>query len=318
MMRTQEKQERLLEKLKRELGDYILKALADDEVMEIMLNPDGCLWIDHRKAGMFDSNHRLSPVQAYNLIGTVASLRETLVNEAKPILETELPIDGSRFEAMIPDVVTAPCFCIRKKAIRVYTLDDYVEQGMMTLVQASAIRAAILQRESMLLVGGPGTGKTTLANAILNEMVALGDPNQRFVIIEDTRELQCNAPNTLSLKTTEVVNYAMLLRATLRSRPDKICMGECRGGETLTLLKAWNTGTPGGLATIHANSAESALVRVSEMIEETGTVAQPRFISESINIIISIHFHPETGRKVNEVLRIKGHDGKHYCFEPLA
>ncbi len=316
-MYNTQKHDRLIEKLKRELGNPILNALDDPAVIEIMLNPDGHIWIDHRDKGMFDSGHLMSPVQAYNLIGTVASLRGTLVDDKKPILETELPLDGSRFEAMIPEVVVAPSFCIRKKAIRIYILNEYIDNGIMKVEQADVVRRAINNRQSILLVGGPGTGKTTLANAVLNEMVELGDPNQRFVILEDTRELQCKAPNTLSLKTTDYVDYRMLLRATLRSRPDKICMGECRGAETLTLLKAWNTGTPGGLATIHANSASAALVRISEMIEEAGVVAQPRLITESIDVIISISFHPEKGRIVNDVLRVIGFDGANYQFETI-
>lgn len=316
-MHENQKQHRLLEKLKRELGTYMIEALADPDVIEIMLNPDGRVWIDHRKTGMFDSGHTFSTVQAYNLIGTVASLRGVLINDQKPILETELPLDGSRFEAMIPEVVIAPSFCIRKKAIRIYTLSEYIEHNILTTKQAELIRHAILQRQSILLVGGPGTGKTTLANAILNEMVELGDPNQRFVIIEDTRELQCKAPNTLSLKTTDYVDHRMLLRATLRSRPDKICMGECRGAETLTLLKAWNTGTPGGLATIHANSAAAALVRISEMIEEAGVVGQQQLISEVIDVIVSIAFHPQKGRIINDVLRLTGFKESTYKFESI-
>jgi type IV secretion system protein VirB11 len=315
---VQQKADRLLEKLKREFGAYVLQALDDPEVIEIMLNPDGRIWIDHRARGMFDSGHTMTPVQAFNLIGTVASLRGTLINEEKPILETELPLDGSRFEAMIPEVVTAPSFCIRKKALRVYTLDDYIENGILSAPRAAIIRRAIENRHSILIAGGPGTGKTTLANAVLNEMVELGDPQQRFVILEDTRELQCKAPNTLSLKTTDYVDYRMLLRATLRSRPDKICMGECRGAETLTLLKAWNTGTPGGLATVHANSAQAALMRLSAMIEEAGVVAQPSLINESIDVIVSIAFHPDKGRIVNDVLRVIGFDGSQYQFETLT
>lgn len=313
----QEKQERLLEKLRRECGPIILEALADPKIIEIMLNPDGRIWMDHLDKGMFDSGHCMSPMNATNLIGTVADLRGKLINEQFEILETEFPLDGSRFEAEIPDVVPAPSFCLRKKAIRVFTLADYVKSGVMNEVQAACIRKAIISRRSLLIVGGPGTGKTTLANAILDEMVRLGDPNQRFVILEDTRELQCNAHNHVLLKTTKNVNFQQLLRVALRSRPDKICMGECRGAEMLTLLKAWNTGTPGGLATVHANSAEAALVRITEMIEEAGSLPQPRLVCESVNVIVSISLHKEKGRLIDDVLEVTGFKDGHYQFSSL-
>jgi type IV secretion system protein VirB11 len=149
-------------------------------------------------------------------------------------------------------------------------------------------------------------------------MIKLGSPNQRFLLIEDTRELQCNAKNHVALKTTPQVNFQQLLRVALRSRPDKICMGECRGAEMLVLLKAWNTGTPGGIATVHANSAEAALVRVTEMIEEAGSLPQPRLVCESIQVIVAIAFHPEKGRLVQDVLQVTGFANGHYQFSSLS
>ena len=277
-----EKEARLTAKLKRECGPVILAALIDDSVQEILLNPDGHVWVDYHGRGMVDTGHTVTASRGINLISTVASLRGKLIHENATILETEFPLDGSRFEAVIPEVSEAPIFCLRKKAQRVYSLKDYTERGIVSVQQVAHIREAIVARESLLIVGGPGTGKTTLANAILQEMVWLGNPAERFVILEDTRELQCRAPNTVTLKTTPTSDYQALLRAALRLRPDKICLGECRGSEMLTLLKAWNTGTPGGLATLHANSAEAALIRVGEMMEEAGSVAQPRFICEAI------------------------------------
>lgn len=317
-MENQEKQTRLSQKLERELGSDILGALDNPDIVEIMLNADGALWFDSMKDGMVNTGKQLSAGRAHNLIATVASLREKIINAQNPILETELPLNGSRFAAAIPDVVTSPIFCIRKQAIRVHPIDNYVTEGIMSTAQASAIREAIQQRKSILVVGGPGTGKTTLTNAILNEMVLIGSPTQRFVIIEDTRELQCLAPNTLLLKTTAFANHQQLLRLALRARPDKICMGEARGAEILTLLKAWNTGTPGGVATIHANSAPAALIRIGEMVAESGLHASEQLIAEAVDIIIALRFDTTLGRKVDAVLAVTGFSQGSYQFHTLA
>lgn len=307
--------ERIYEKLAHECGPVILRALEDPDVTEIMLNPNGFVWVESKSTGMVNTGYKMDPVQAFNLIGTVADLHGDIINENKPILEAEMPLDGSRFEAAIPNVVIAPSFTLRKRARRIFTLDDYIHQSILSISQADSIRKAIHERASILVVGGPGTGKTTLTNAILNEMVHLGDSNQRFVIIEDTRELQCAAQNTLSLKVTPAACHQSLLRMALRSRPDKICMGECRGAEVLTLLKAWNTGTPGGIATIHANTARSALIRIGDMIEEAGVSRQHNLICEAINIVISLSFDLTHGRKVDEILRVKGFKNDEFVFE---
>jgi type IV secretion system protein VirB11 len=166
-------------------------------------------------------------------------------------------------------------------------------------------------------VGGPGTGKTTFANALLAEMVSFAKKTERILILEDTQELQSTAPNTVFLKTTPTVNFQHLLRASLRLRPDRICMGECRGAEMLTLLKCWNTGTPGGLATLHANSAKAALIRVQEMVAESGSIAQPQLIAEAINVIVSLSFHPIHGRVINDILEVRGHSHEDFHLQPL-
>jgi type IV secretion system protein VirB11 len=311
----QEKQQRLMNKLYHELGDDLLTYLRDSKISEIMLNPDGRIWVEHLECGMMPTSVSFTMLRAMNLIGTIADLRGCLVNQKNPILETELPLDGSRFEAIIPTVVTSPTFCIRKQTSKTFELAAYVTKNVMTAAQAEKIREAIKEKLSILIVGGPGTGKTTLANAILNEMVLLGDPNQRFVIIEDTRELTCQAKNTVALKTSEFADYISLLRATLRLRPDKICMGECRGKEIFILLKAWNTGTPGGLATIHANNAHSALTRIEEMIGEAHQCAAPQFIVQGINLIISLAFDVVRGRKVKQIVRVCGYRNGDYQLQ---
>src|SRR3990167_7041160 len=118
---TPKQSERIYEKLALECGPVILSALEDPDVTEIMLNPNGFLWVESKSGGMMNTGYKMDPIQAYNLIGTVADLSGDIVNEHKPILETEMPLDGSRFEAAIPNVVIAPSFTLRKRARRIFT-----------------------------------------------------------------------------------------------------------------------------------------------------------------------------------------------------
>ena len=302
MNAAQEQRGRLLEKLKRELGPVVLAALDNPKVVEIMLNPDGCLWLDVAGEGMIDTGATLPAHQAMSAMSTIAAMLETVVTLDKPILEGELPLDGSRFEGVIPPNAPAPMFAIRKKAVLIYTLADYVKQGIMTDVQADTIKAAVAARENILIVGSTGSGKTTLANALLHE---IGSTDGRVVIIEDTVELQCSARNLVSLRTSETTDMIRLLRATMRLRPDRIVVGEVRGGEALALLKAWNTGHPGGCATVHANSARAGLIRLEQLIQEAGVPPQPQLIAEAINVIVSIQ-RAHGGRKIQEVCRVVG------------
>lgn len=314
--RDQEKYYRLQQKLWREFGDDISEWIACDRIVEIMLNPDGKLWIQDQHEGLMYRG-QMSAIQAMNLIGTVASLNDKVVNEQHPILECELPFLGHRFEAVVPPVVTAPTFCIRKRATQVFTLDEYVQQGILTDLQANHLRDAISSRKTILVVGGPGTGKTTFSNALLDEMVKQCGDSQRILILEDTRELQSTAPNTVFLQTSPTVDFQKLLRASLRLRPDRICMGECRGAEMLTLLKCWNTGTPGGLATLHANSAKAALSRIQEMVAESGSYPKPQLIVEAVNIIVSLSFHTKKGRVVNDILEVTGYSNQDFQLRPF-
>ena len=176
-------------------------------------------------------------------------------------------------------VVSSPAFAIRKRPEVVFTLDEYVAGGMMTEAQAAIIRAAAVARQNMLIVGGTGSGKTTLANAILAEPAFAED---RVVLIEDTAELQCSAADQIQMltkRTEPQVTMTDLVRDTLRLRPDRIIIGEVRDGSALDLLKAWNTGHPGGLATIHANSAAEGLTRLEDLIGEVTQRIPHRAIS---------------------------------------
>ena len=333
--------QRLEEKLERECGPAMMRALRDPAVVGVMLNPDGKLWTDVAGQGMEYTGHTLAPGAAESVLTTCASILQTTITRDNPILEGEFPLDGSRLEGLLPPIVRAPVFAIRKKALRVFTLEDYRSRGIIGAAltgshsacevaatsrykhPVEAIREAIQLRRNILIVGGTGSGKTTLANAILAE-IAVQSPDDRLVAIEDTMELQVTMPNSVLLRTSEQANMQRLLRATMRLRPDRIVVGEVRGGEALTLLKSWNTGHPGGIATIHANSAGGGLTRLSQLIYEApearnlseATIAAT--IKEAVHLVIFIERAPTpAGRSVSEIMQISDYVDDRFVMRPI-
>ena len=269
--------------LRTALGSAIAGFLEDPQIVEVMLNPDGRLWIDRLSEGLADTGERLSAADGERIIRLVAHHVGAEVHAGAPRVSAELPETGERFEGLLPPVVTAPAFAIRKPAVAVFTLDDYVAAGIMTAVQAAVLRAAVASRRNILIAGGTSTGKTTLTNALLAEVARTAD---RVVLIEDTRELQCTAANLVALRTKPgVASMAELVRSTLRLRPDRIVIGEVRGPEALDLLKAWGTGHPGGIATVHAGSAMGALHRLEQLIQEAVMTVPRALIAETINLV---------------------------------
>jgi type IV secretion system protein VirB11 len=302
--------------MRRQLGTFC-GLLDESDVVEIALNPDGQVWVDRLGQPMARvGTMRAETAEAF--IATVASVHRTTVTRETPILECELPLDGSRFEGLIPPVVSAPVFSIRRRASAVFPLADYEAAGIMTAAQHQAIEAAIATRQNILVTGGTMSGKTTLLNALLAHIVE-ASPDDRLVIIEDTAELQCAAPNAVLLHTSDTVSMQRLLRATMRLRPDRIVVGETRGGEALDMLKAWNTGHPGGASTVHANSARAGLVRLELLVAEVSQSPMQALIAEAINVIVSIaKTNGRPGRRVEEVLAVTGFSGGEYRFEQLG
>lgn len=182
---------------------------------------------------------------------------------------------------------------------------DYVTDGIMSAEAARLLSLAVVDRRNILVAGGTSSGKTTLANALLAEMAHL---DERVILIEDTRELQSPARDTVALRTRPgVVTMGDLVRSTLRLRPDRIIVGEVRGGEALDMLKAWNTGHPGGIATVHANSAASALYRIEQLIQEAVVTVPRRLVAEAIDMIVFIAGRG-TARRIETIARVAGLD----------
>ncbi len=308
MIAAQQLQERRLDELlRRQLGPWILAAMDNPQVTEIIVNEDGRVWFESNGKGMHEAGLTLAASQVESLIGTVAASLGTVANTDNQIVEGELAIGGIRFEGLLPPVARKPCCVMRKPAQVLYTLDDYVRDGILSEAHAEVFRKTIDERLNIVIAGGTGSGKTTLAGALINEMVERSDPNERYVIIEDTFEIQCRARNLVQLHTAESVDMTRLVRTTMRLRPDRIIIGEVRGAEALALLKAWNTGHPGGVTTIHANSARAALTRLSSLVQEAGVPPQPELIAETINLLAFI-IRTRAGRRVKELVHVEGYD----------
>lgn len=293
---------RLVRKLQEALGDQVCIALDDATVVEIMLNPDGKLFIERLGHGVAPAGE-MSSAAAEMVIGTVAHALQSQVDMEQPIVSGELPIGGHRFEGLLPPVVAKPAFTIRRRASRLIPLGDYVRTGVMTEYQAATIRSAISARLNIIISGGTGSGKTTLANAVIDEIVKFA-PEHRLVILEDTAEIQCAADNAVLLHTSDSIDLARLLKSTMRLRPDRIVVGEVRDGAALTLLKAWNTGHPGGVATIHSNTAMSALRRLEQLTAEASQQPMHEVIGEAVDLIISIERTPR-GRIVRDIIQVE-------------
>jgi len=333
-----EHQQRLETKLKRELGEQVLALLSDDRTEDVLLNPDGALWTRRMGEGFARLGEIAAP-QASSALSTIAAWRGTVLNHEHPILETELPIDGSRFEGIVPPVVRRPIFAIRLRPRRVFPLDEYESGGILSskddplnqirrqddflnsvrgLKHADIIRSAVRAKKNILVVGSTGSGKTTFVNACLHALASL-TPNDRVISIEDTTELQCPAENYLDLRAVGNVTMLDCLRACMRLKPTRIIVGEVRGAEAHTLLKAWNTGHPGGLATVHANDALSGLIRLESLVAEATAAPQQTLIAEAVDLVIFIDEEASlrAGRKVRELLFVTGYANGQYVVEHL-
>lgn len=304
------------------LGEKILAFLNEPDVTEVRCNEDGALWVDgyagKRQVGSFSAEC------AHGLIGIVASTLDQVVTANEPTLAGEMYLtEGDqvrryRFQGFIPPVTAGPAFIIRKPAQRIYSLDDYLDSDMMTAEHHARIMEAVQARRNILVVGGTGSGKTTLCNAILAE-IAVHFPDDRIILIEDTQELQCRVRDCQPLRSCESRPIDALVRAALRASPDRIIVGEVRGAEAHWMLKAWNTGHDGGICTVHANDAREGLRRMEDLVQEAGVPPIPQAIASTVHMVVWIaraKDHPK-GRMVREVAWVRGYDNdaKQYVID---
>ena len=304
--------DRRIQMLRTAMGPLIAAALEDPDVVEIMLNPDRTLWVDRLSTGRAPMGVELPETDGERIIRLVAAHVGAEVHRGQPLLSAELPETGERFEGILPPAAPGPAFALRKRAVGVIPLSRYIEDAMMTAEQAGLLVRAVRERQNILIAGGTSTGKTTLANALLAEIAATGD---RVLVLEDTVELQCTARDHVSLRTrANVVSMTELVRATMRLRPDRVIVGEVRGGEALDLIKVWGTGHPGGIATIHASSAHGALLRLEQLILEVALTPPRALIAEAVNVVVFIAGRGRA-RHVQTIARVVGFDGLGYQLD---
>jgi len=298
----------------------IAHLIQDPDVTEIMVNGSRRIFVERQ--GLIEAVDGIE-IDERNLKVAVKNIARALgddVSEEKPILDSRLP-DGSRVAAVFPPCsVGGTTLTIRKFQTRFFTADELVRIGTMTPDVLAHIRAAIEKNENILISGGTSTGKTTLLNA-LSAFLPVTD---RIVLIEDTAELQIERPNLVRFEARReqtglpAVTIRELLRATLRHRPDRIIVGEVRGGEAFDLLQALNTGHSGTLSTIHANSAAQALARFSSCVVQSGVElpyqAVRYQIADAINLVLHLG-RAHGARVVRELIRIGGYDAQHDRYE---
>ena len=304
------------------LGPEVVTLLHRNDVTEIYNNDDGYIWYQSHQDGKVKTKIHLEPKKIMALIELIAGQCGKIINEDIPSLSTEIRGYGCRFQGEVPPIVKNPQFNLRKPAIRIFTLDEYVANGSMSQEYCDFLKEAIVSRKNILVVGGTGTGKTTFLNAVLDSIAKLS-PNHRIISLEDLPELQCSAEDYSPMFTKQETNkqgikYNMtrLLADCMRRSPDRIVVGEVRDGAAYTMLKAWNTGHEGGACTVHANDAVRGLSRILALAEEdpeasTNEATLKKLISESIDVVVSIVYvdlgNGKKGRKVNEIIQVDGY-----------
>ena len=311
-------EQRLIDAFHAQLGPAIRDALDCPTVVEVMVNDCGRVRLDTIDKGRIETTYTMPPGSAEAIIRLVANHIGEAVSDDHPLIAGTIPLTGERFQGVLPPLTHAPNFTIRKRPSTIFQLDDYVERGMISRTHADMLRRAVAEHKNIIVSGGTSSGKTTLLNALLAERSLVED---RVVLIEDTRELQCTARDQVQLltkRTEPKITMRDLVQTTLRMRPDRIVVGEIRDGAgALEMLKAWNTGHDGGLGTLHANSALDALYRLEDLVSEVVANVPYRLIGTAVDLVVQIRRTPE-GRRIDEIVTIQGYDAGRYLTHDLT
>ena len=297
--------------------------ILDDSISEVMVNGPDRIFVE--KAGLLQQVPGVS-LGDKSLMVAVKNIARRLgddISESKPILDSRLP-DGSRVAAVIPPCsLSGVTLTIRKFNTRHFEIDDLIRTGTLTQDLANRLKTYVLGRKNMLISGGTGTGKTTLLN-LLGKFIP---QDERILLIEDTAEIQLTQPNLIRFEARRAqsglpaVAIRDLLKAALRHRPDRILLGEIRGGEAFDLLQLLNTGHSGTLSTIHANSAKQGLSRFTSCVLQSGVElpykAIKSNIADSLNVVIQIERRPGY-RFISEVLEINSYHPEADLFDYCA
>lgn len=309
-----------LELLENVLGQAIMAAFHDEAISEIIVNSDGKLIVEHRTSGKACIG-KYTPADCHHAMSLLAQQRGFYLNNDQPDVVLNFPetapFCGARLQGLIPPSVVAPAMVIRKHNRKITQLETFVAQGIVSKAQARYLRLAIQQYKNIVVSGQPKSGKTTLTNALLNEIPCVANPKDRVLILEDVPELRLAMEDVEYLKTSTVRTMTDLLRASMRMRPDRIMVGEVTDGAALTLLKAWNTGCPGGISTLHANHCQAALQRLCDLACENGIPAPISLIETSVHVLVHIARGTQypAGRAVTEIAELVKFDRAQQRFQ---
>ncbi len=290
--------------LQRNMSSELLEYFFDEDVCEIMQNPDGRLFIE-KSDGSIECKKGMDHKDAYRFCLTAASLFTDGFSQGKPVISCAFDFMNARFEAVLPPLTTKPAFCIRRHSRCCPDLEGLQKKAFISGSQIDFLISALKKRRSLIICGETGSGKTTLLCALLQTLKTIS-PDERVITIEDTPEIKSDLNNCLPLYSNEHLGSDELVRSCLRLRPDRIVMGEIRGPEALDMLDAFSSGHEGSMATLHAGNPQQALNRLCLLVSRHPRAPRriESMVAQSSDLLIQLHVKP--ARHIAALYEVKG------------